>query len=183
MKEIIKSLTLDRGYWGGHFLWKLKNRWRVGFVTLVRDDDLDFAKHVEYYLRGVEPAFKERWTIENQGIRYLSQRWSLRDFAHDRLGIDFFLPLFLRSSIKRNSFQIIFLPLPVFYQKCLILVRFFPKNPKSAPTFNFSKLNAGADEGFFLHDIGNTIYEFMADAVATNSNHWQNNRPHQNPSC
>ncbi len=158
-KEIIKSLTLDRGYWGGHFLWKLKNRWGVDFVTLVRDDDLDFVKHVEYYLRGVEPTFKERWiqvkrkgkkekkkiricginglslrryskegkekdlskvnavivydkhkgklrrriyvttlnaekdplkiyklykdrwTIENQGIRYLSQRWSLRDLA------------------------------------------------------------------------------------------------------
>jgi len=25
--------------------------------------------------------YKDRWTIENQGIRYLSQRWSLRDFA------------------------------------------------------------------------------------------------------
>ncbi len=126
---------------------------------MVRDDDLDFVKHVEYYLDGVEPTFKERWitvkkrgkqekkkirlcginqlslrryssegkekdlgkvncvivydeykgkmrrriyvttldakadpfkvyklykdrwTIENQGIRYLSQRWSLRDFA------------------------------------------------------------------------------------------------------
>ena len=159
VKEIIKSLTLDRGYWGGHFLWKLKHNWKVDFVTLVRDDDLDFVGHVEYYLRGVEPAFKERWmqvskrgrkekkkikicginglylrrysqegkekdlgkvnavvvydkkngkerrriyvttldakedpfkiyklykdrwTIENQGIRYLSQRWNLRDFA------------------------------------------------------------------------------------------------------
>ncbi len=126
---------------------------------LVRDDDLDFVEHVEYYLRGAEPTFKERWTaikkrgktekkkirlcginqlslrrytkegkkkdlgkvncvvvydeykkrmrrriyvttldaksdpfkiyalykdrwiIENQGIRYLSQRWSLRDLA------------------------------------------------------------------------------------------------------
>ena len=63
VKEIIESLTLDRGYWGGHFLWKLKNRWGVDFVTLVRDDDLDFVKHVEYYLRGVEPTFKERWTV------------------------------------------------------------------------------------------------------------------------
>ncbi len=159
VKEIIDSLTLDRGYWGAHFLWKLKHRWGIDFVTLVRDDDLDFVKHVEYYLRGVEPAFKERWItvkkrgkeekkkirlsginglslrryteegkkkdlgkvncvvvydeykkkmrrriyvttldakddpfkvyklykdrwiIENQGIRYLSQRWSLRDFA------------------------------------------------------------------------------------------------------
>jgi hypothetical protein len=25
--------------------------------------------------------YKDRWTIENQGIRYLSQRWSLRDLA------------------------------------------------------------------------------------------------------
>ncbi len=25
--------------------------------------------------------YKDRWTIENQGIRYLSQRWSIRDFA------------------------------------------------------------------------------------------------------
>jgi len=25
--------------------------------------------------------YKDRWTIENQGIRYLSERWSLRDFA------------------------------------------------------------------------------------------------------
>ncbi len=25
--------------------------------------------------------YKDRWTIENQGIRYLPQRWSLRDFA------------------------------------------------------------------------------------------------------
>jgi len=159
VKEIIASLTLDRGYWGAHFLWKLKHKWGTDFVTLVRDDDLDFVKHVEYYLRGVEPPFKERWItvtkrgrkekkkirlcginglslrryskegkekdlgkvncvvvydeykgkmrrriyvttldakvdpfriyklykdrwiIENQGIRYLSQRWSLRDFA------------------------------------------------------------------------------------------------------
>jgi len=159
VKEIIKSLTLDRGYWGAHFLWRLKHRWATDFVTLVRDDDLDFVQHVEYYLRGVEPVFKERWIqvkkrgkkekkrirlcginglslrryskegkekdlgkvncvivydehngkirrriyvttldakddpfkiytlykdrwiIENQGIRYLSQRWSLRDFA------------------------------------------------------------------------------------------------------
>ncbi len=160
VKEMIKSLTLDRGYWGAHFLWELKHRWGTDFVTLVRDDDLDFVKHVEYYLRGVEPTFKERWItikrrgrkeekkkirlcginglslrryseegkkkdlgkvnvvvvydehngrirrriyvttldakddpfriyklykdrwiIENQGIRYLSQRWSLRDFA------------------------------------------------------------------------------------------------------
>jgi hypothetical protein len=159
VKDIIDSLTLDRGYWGAHFLWKLKHRWGIDFVTLVRDDDLDFVEHVEYYLRGVEPAFKERWitvkrrgkeekkkirllginglslrryteegkkkdlgkvncvvvideykkrirrriyvttlnakddpfkiyrlykdrwTIENQGIRYLSQRWSIRDFA------------------------------------------------------------------------------------------------------
>jgi len=159
VKEIIDSLTLDRGYWGAHFLWKLKHKWGTDFVTLVRDDDLDFVKHVEYYLNGVEPPFKERWitvkkrgkeekkkirlcginglslrryssegkekdlgkvncvvvydeykgkmrrriyvttldakddpfkvyklykdrwTIENQGIRYLSQRWSLRDLA------------------------------------------------------------------------------------------------------
>jgi len=25
--------------------------------------------------------YKDRWTIENQGIRCLSQRWNLRDFA------------------------------------------------------------------------------------------------------
>jgi len=25
--------------------------------------------------------YKDRWTIKNQGIRYLSQRWSLRDLA------------------------------------------------------------------------------------------------------
>jgi hypothetical protein len=62
VKEIIDSLTLDRGYWGAHFLWKLKHKWATDFVTLVRDDDLDFVKHVEYYLRGVEPTFKERWT-------------------------------------------------------------------------------------------------------------------------
>ncbi len=163
VKEIIESLTLDRGYWGAHFLWKLKHRWGIDFVTLVRDDDLDFVEHVEYYLRGVEPTFKERWItvtkrgktekkkirlcginqlslrrysrggkekdlgkvncvvvideykkkmrrriyvttldakddpfniytlykdrwiIENQGIRYLSQRWSLRDFAGRKL--------------------------------------------------------------------------------------------------
>jgi len=29
----------------------------------------------------VYKLYKDRWTIENQGIRYLSQRWSLRDFA------------------------------------------------------------------------------------------------------
>ena len=61
VREIIGSLALDRGYWGGHFLWKLNKRWGVDFVTMVRDDDLDFVKHVEYYLRGVEPSFKERW--------------------------------------------------------------------------------------------------------------------------
>ena len=59
VKEIIDSLTLDRGYWGGHFLWELKHKWKIDFVTLVRDDDLDFVKHVEYYQRGVEPTFKE----------------------------------------------------------------------------------------------------------------------------
>jgi hypothetical protein len=164
IREIIESLTLDRGYWGAHFLWKLKHKWGIDFVTLVRDDDLDFVKHVEYYLRGVEPTFKERWitvkkrgkeeekkkikicginglslrryssegkekdlgkvncvivydeykgkirkriyvttldakadpfriyrlykdrwTIENQGIRYLSQRWNLRDLAGRKL--------------------------------------------------------------------------------------------------
>jgi hypothetical protein len=163
VKEIIESLTLDRGYWGAHFLWRLKHKWGTDFVTLVRDDDLDFVEHVEYYLRGVEPTFKERWitvkkrgreekkkikicginglslrryskegkekdlgkvntvivydeykgkirrriyvttldakadpfriyrlykdrwTIENQGIRYLSQRWNLRDLAGRKL--------------------------------------------------------------------------------------------------
>jgi len=70
VKEIIDSLTLDRGYWGGHLLWELKNRWGIDFVTLVRDDDLDFVKHVEYYLRGIEPTFKERWiTITKRGRR------------------------------------------------------------------------------------------------------------------
>lgn len=159
VKEIIESLTLDRGYWGAHFLWKLKHQWGVDFVTMARDDDLDFVHHVEYYLRGIKPTFqekwvtvthrakkrkkkirihgvngislrryspegkwkdlgevnavivydkhhgttrrriyvtsldaekdpfriykfyKDRWTIENQGIRYLSQRWNLRDLA------------------------------------------------------------------------------------------------------
>ena len=163
VREIIESLTLDRGYWGAHFLWELKHKWGTDFVTLVRDDDLDFVQHVEYYLRGVEPTFKERWitvkkrgkekkkkiricginqlslrryssegkekdlgkvncvvvydeykgrirrriyvttldakkdpfriyrlykdrwTIENQGIRYLSQRWNLRDLAGRKL--------------------------------------------------------------------------------------------------
>ena len=68
VKEIIESLTLDRGYWGAHFLWRLKHRWGIDFVTLVRDDDLDFVKHVEYYLRGAEPTFKERWiTVTKRG--------------------------------------------------------------------------------------------------------------------
>jgi len=35
----------------------------------------------------------------------------------------------------------------------------------------------------FSHDIRNTIYEFMADAAATNSNFWENNRLYQNISC
>ncbi|MBA7473049.1 hypothetical protein ES707_08383 [subsurface metagenome] len=61
VRQIIDSLTLDRGYWGAHFLWRLKHKWGTDFVTLVRDDDLDFVEHVEYYLRGVEPVFKERW--------------------------------------------------------------------------------------------------------------------------
>lgn len=33
----------------------------------------------------VYKLYKDRWTIENQGIRYLSQRWSLRDFAGRKL--------------------------------------------------------------------------------------------------
>ncbi len=37
-------------------------------------------------------------------------------------------------------------------------------------------------EGFFLHDIRNTIYAFMADAAATNSNRRRNNRPYQDTS-
>ena len=159
VKEIIENITLDRGYWGAHFLWKLKNRWGVDFVTMVRDDDLDFVEYVDCYLRGINPPFEQRWvsvnnrgkdekkkvrihgvrgislrryspsgkykdfgrvnvvivyderngkkrrrmyvtsldvekdpfrifklykgrwTIENQGIRYLSQRWNLRDLA------------------------------------------------------------------------------------------------------
>ena len=68
VREIIESLTLDRGYWGAQFLWELKRKWGTDFVTLVRDDDLDFVKHVEYYLRGVEPTFKERWiTVKKKG--------------------------------------------------------------------------------------------------------------------
>ena len=160
VKEIIDSLTLDRGYWGAHFLWKLKNRWGIDFVTLARDDDLNFVKLIKHYLRAIKPEFqtrwitikkrgrkekkkikvcginglslrrysregkekdvgevnvvvvidkdaegkmrtrfyvttldakkdpfkiyklyKDRWIIENQGIRYLSQRWNLRDLA------------------------------------------------------------------------------------------------------
>jgi len=35
---------------------------------LVRDDDLDFVKHVEYYLRGIESSFEERWiTVTRRG--------------------------------------------------------------------------------------------------------------------
>ena len=68
IKEIIESLTLDRGYWGGHFLWKLKHRWGVDFVTMVRDDNLDFVKHVDYYLRVIKPKFQERWiTVKKRG--------------------------------------------------------------------------------------------------------------------
>jgi len=84
VREIIESLTLDRGYWGGHFLWKLKNRWGVDFITLTRDDDLDFVKHVEYYLRGVEPEFKERWTAvkkkrkkEEKEDKDMRDQWTL----------------------------------------------------------------------------------------------------------
>ena len=68
VKEIVESLTLDRGYWGAHFLWKLKHQWGVDFVTMVRDDDLDFVHHVEYYLEGIKPAFEERWiTVTHRG--------------------------------------------------------------------------------------------------------------------
>ena len=160
VKEIIETLTLDRGYWGAHFLWKLKHIWGVDFITLARDDDLHLAQATELYLEGINPSFedkwitvkkegreerkkirvaginglplrkyskqgkyqdwgevnvvvvldedkegkirrriyvtslnaeehpfriyqlyKDRWVIENQGIRYLSQRWNLRDLA------------------------------------------------------------------------------------------------------
>ena len=33
----------------------------------------------------VYKLYKDRWTIENQGIRYLSQRWNLRDLAGRKL--------------------------------------------------------------------------------------------------
>ncbi|MCK4617272.1 hypothetical protein KAT45_00065 [Candidatus Aerophobetes bacterium] len=36
VRQIIDSLTLDRGYWGAHFLWRLKHKWGTDFVTLVR---------------------------------------------------------------------------------------------------------------------------------------------------
>ena len=36
---------------------------------------------------------------------------------------------------------------------------------------------------FTIYDIRNTIYEFMADAVATNSNFLSNNRQYQNTVC
>ena len=160
VREIIETLTLDRGYWGAHFLWKLKNIWGVDFIILIRDDDLHLAQATELYLEGINPSFedkwitvkkegkeerkkmrvaginglalrrysrpgkyqdwgevnvvvvldedkegkirrkiyvtslkaeehpfkiyqlyKDRWVIENQGIRYLSQRWNLRDLA------------------------------------------------------------------------------------------------------
>ena len=68
IKQIIESLTLDRGYWGAHFLWKLKNRWGVDFVTMARDDNLDFVEHVDYYLRVINPSFQERWiTVKKRG--------------------------------------------------------------------------------------------------------------------
>ena len=53
---------MDRGYWRGYFLWKLKHERGVDFATLTRDDDFDFVNRVDYYLRGVEPTFEEKWT-------------------------------------------------------------------------------------------------------------------------
>jgi len=160
IKEIIGTLTLDRGYWGAGFLWKLTHVWGVDFVTLVRDHGLEVAQAVEGYCAALNPAFvprsmrvshrgratrkkvwvcginalplrrygpearfkdwgevnvvvlqdedrhgrprrriyvtsldaerdpfrivklyQDRWTIENHGIRHLSQRWHLRDLA------------------------------------------------------------------------------------------------------
>jgi len=68
VREIIESLTLDRGYWGGHFLWKLKNRWGVDFVTLTKDDDLDFVKHVEYYLTEITKKLHFFQSLDNSNI-------------------------------------------------------------------------------------------------------------------
>jgi len=50
---------------------KGKERRRIYVTTL--DAEKDPFKIYKLY--------KDRWTIENQGIRYLSQRWNLRDLA------------------------------------------------------------------------------------------------------
>ena len=47
IKEIIDVLILDRGYWGAHFLWLLKKKYKIDFVTRVRDRSLDISKDVE----------------------------------------------------------------------------------------------------------------------------------------
>ena len=55
--------------------YKGKMRRRIYVTTLdAKDDPFRIYK-----------LYKDRWTIENQGIRYLSQRWSLRDFAKRKL--------------------------------------------------------------------------------------------------
>ena len=68
MREIIETLTLDRGYWGAHFLWKLKNIWGVDFIILIRDDDLHLAQATELYLEGINPSFEDKWiTVKKEG--------------------------------------------------------------------------------------------------------------------
>jgi len=60
VKAIIGTLTLDRGYWGAGFLWKLTHVWGVDFVTLVRDHGLGVAQAVEDYCAALNPAFVSR---------------------------------------------------------------------------------------------------------------------------
>jgi len=56
IKEIIDLIILDRGYWGANFLRLLKKKYKIDFVTRVRDHSLDVAQDVEglIKLKGTE---------------------------------------------------------------------------------------------------------------------------------
>ena len=64
--------------------------WGEVNVVVVLDEDKEGKTRRRIYVTSLKAEehplriyqlYKDRWVIENQGIRYLSQRWNLRDLA------------------------------------------------------------------------------------------------------
>ena len=63
LREWLKILVMDRGYWGTDLFWELKQGYGIDFVSRVRDENLEINGHIQRQLE--EPD--RRWTtIEEQ---------------------------------------------------------------------------------------------------------------------